>query len=90
MKVQEIKNGVSFLTEFAAERLKDSKTPLQIHYKNWNGIFSMRKIIPDYVWFGMTEFHQTPQYLLHAWDIGKNAYRDFAIVDILEFIKDGG
>lgn len=62
--------------------------PLRIKYKNWKGSIGIRKIVPDYVWFGVTQFHQNPQWLIHALDVEKQEYRDFAIVDIIKFIKE--
>ena len=77
----------TIFTEHSGKSLEGVIPPLLIKYKNWKGIISIRKIIPDYVWYGTTDFHKDIQYLLHAWDVEKQAYRDFAIGEILEFIK---
>lgn len=61
---------------------------VKIKYKNWKGEISIRNIYPDEVWYGSTEYHKEPQFLLSAWDIDKQAFRDFALIDIIEFIKE--
>lgn len=53
-----------------------------INYTNWEGITADRRIQPLHIWFGVTEYHKTPQFLLHAIDLDKNAERDFAMNDI--------
>ena len=55
---------------------------LQFEYKNWLGKISKRKVIPYEVWYGSTEFHKKEQYLLRAFDVDKNAERNFALKDI--------
>lgn len=50
-------------------------------YTNWRGETSERTIQPKYVWFGSTEWHPEPQWLLTAFDLEKNAHRDFALKD---------
>lgn len=55
-----------------------------IKYKNWKGEVSERVIIPHHVWFGSTEYHPEPQWLVHAWDCEKRDHRDFALKDVLE------
>jgi hypothetical protein len=41
------------------------------------------------MWYGHTEYHKEDQWLLKALDLDKNAERDFAVKDILRFIKEG-
>lgn len=53
-----------------------------INYTNWEGITADRKIQPLHIWFGATEYHKTPQFLLNAIDLDKDAERDFAMNDI--------
>ena len=56
-------------------------TPLKIMYTNYRGETSERNIIPSMVWFGATDWHPVPQWLVTAWDMDKNATRDFALAD---------
>lgn len=55
--------------------------PLRITYRNWRGEVSERNIVPQSVWFGATEWHPDPQWLLSALDTEKGAARDFALAD---------
>ena len=55
--------------------------PLRITYRNWRGEVSERNIVPQSVWFGATEWHPEPQWLLSALDLDKGAVRDFALAD---------
>lgn len=61
---------------------------VKIKYKNWKNEIAIRNIYPNEIWYGSTEYHKEPQFLLSAWDIDKQAFRDFALIDILEFIKE--
>lgn len=56
-------------------------TPITITYTNWKGVTSERSIIPRGVWFGSTEWHPEPQWLVKALDVEKGAERDFALAD---------
>lgn len=60
---------------------------ISFRYKNWKGETSVRKVVPEHIWFGSTDFHKEEQWLLNAIDVDKQASRDFAINDILEFLK---
>lgn len=60
--------------------------PLIFSYKNYKGTTSERTVLPSGVFYGITEYHKQPQYFLHAWDIEKKAYRDFALQDIQKFL----
>lgn len=61
---------------------KDSEKQTEILYINWRNEKAWRTIIPIEIWFGSTEWHKEKQWLLKAWDIEKDAERDFAIKDI--------
>ena len=60
----------------------------RIIYTNHKGKTSDRRIVPDTLWFGETEYHPGNQWLLKAFDLDKNAYRDFALKDIKEWKGD--
>lgn len=55
--------------------------PVTLTYRNWRGEVAERTIIPRRVWFGSTDWHPEPQWLLTAWDAEKGADRDFALKD---------
>lgn len=60
-----------------------SMTPRQINltYTNWRGEKAVRLVLPKRLWFGTTEFHREPQWLLEVYDIEKQAFRDYALTD---------
>lgn len=55
--------------------------PITLTYTNWKGETAQRTIIPRRVWWGSTEWHPEPQWLLTAFDVDKGAQRDFALKD---------
>lgn len=56
--------------------------PLTFRYTNYRGETSDRIAYPRRVWWGSTDWHPEPQWLLTAWDVEKDAERDFAISDM--------
>jgi len=56
-------------------------------YKNYKGEIGERKIIPIDVYFGSNEYHKSMQWLMKVWDLDKNAFRDYALKDIVEWKK---
>ncbi len=61
--------------------LEENGVLLEVTYKNWRGEVSSRKIVPKALWFGTTEWHPHPQWLLNAFDVEKQALRSFAMKD---------
>lgn len=62
----------------------DNKTtPKQITmtYRNYRGEVSQRTILPKDIWFGTTEWHPEPGWLLSGIDLEKEERRDFALAD---------
>ena len=62
--------------------------PIKVKYKNYQGEIGIRNIIPQNVYYGSTEFHKTDQWLMDVWDVEKDAQRTYAMLDIMEFIKE--
>ncbi len=58
-------------------------TQVSIYYKNYRGEFSWRLIKPVSILWTSNEFHTEEQWLLQAFDVQKQAMRDFALNDIL-------
>lgn len=50
-------------------------------YRNWRGDVAQRTIRPVDLWFGKTDWHPEPGWLLSAWDCDKGERRDFALAD---------
>lgn len=51
---------------------------ITIDYVNHRGERANRRIVPEYLWWGTTEWHPREGWLLHAIDLDKELYRDFA------------
>ncbi len=60
----------------------DNRPELRFPYTNWRGEFSVRRVLPIRVWFGSTDWHPEPQWLLRALDLDKGGERDFAFSQI--------
>lgn len=56
---------------------------IRILYKNHRGETSWRRVRPSHIWYGRTEYHPIPQWLLSGYDLDKEAGRDFAMSDIV-------
>ncbi len=57
--------------------------PLAFGYTNHRGEYSVRITYPRRMWWGETKWHREEQWLVTAWDVGRNAERDFAFKDIV-------
>ena len=61
---------------------------VKIVYTNYRHQTAVRTIIPERVWFGSTEWHREPQWLLEALDVEKGERRSFAMADIKCWFHD--
>lgn len=61
------------------------KPPLYFRYKNHRGIIENREVTGAYLWFGATDFHPEPQWMIRAFCTVRQEYRDFAVRGILHF-----
>ena len=61
---------------------------IKVKYKNYQNITSIRTIIPQQIHYGSTDYHTKEQWLLDVWDCEKDAQRTYAMMGILEFIKE--
>ena len=68
------------------EHLQPNDPPLRIIYRNYRGEISERAIVPINVYFGATEYHPEPQWLMHALDVAKGETRDFALRDFQKIL----
>lgn len=53
-----------------------------IGYVNYNGVASIRTIVPLKLHYGTNEYYKTPQWIIEAWDVGKQAARSFALANV--------
>lgn len=62
----------------------DMRGPIRVRYTNWRGEMADRHLMPTSLWFGSTEWHKEPQWLMKAVDLEKGgATRDFALKDMV-------
>ena len=54
---------------------------IQMTYRNYRGEVSRRTISPISIWFGTTDWHPEPGWLLSGIDMDKGERRDFALAD---------
>lgn len=59
----------------------DAGPKLHVSYTNYRGEPAVRLISPDGLWFGTTEWHPEPGWLLRCYDWDKTAWRDYALAD---------
>lgn len=59
-----------------------SFTPVPILYVNHRGEVAVRRIVPGPLWFGSTEWHREPQWLMTADEPDTGKRRDFALAGI--------
>lgn len=55
--------------------------PITFTYTNWRGETAQRTAVPKRIWFGSTDWHPEPGWLMTAHDLEKAADRDFALAD---------
>jgi hypothetical protein len=81
-------NGGCMFKKYDNNSEEVTNNPLRFEYKNWKGEVSLRKAIPIEIWYGYTDYHTSEQWMMKAWDVDKQAKRDFAMRDIIRFISD--
>lgn len=67
---------------FDADLMLRADRTVTLDYTNHRGERRTRRVLPAKIWFGSTEFHPEPQWLLQAYDLEKGKDRDFAIKGI--------
>lgn len=55
---------------------------VEFTYTNYRGVTEVRRVVPINIWHGTTEWHPRKQWFLHAWDLDRQAARDFTWADI--------
>ena len=56
-----------------------------IAYRNHRGVVEQREITPLRLYWGSTQWHPEPQYLLHAYCHARREERAFAMRDVLQW-----
>lgn len=47
-----------------------------------------RRVVPDRIWFGSTDWYPEPGWLLEGYDVDRGAVRCFAMSQIRDFVPD--
>lgn len=53
-------------------------------YRNWRGVTARRRAVFEALFFGTTEWHPEPQWLIGALDLDEGGLRTFALRDMSE------
>lgn len=61
--------------------MSDEPRIIKMQYLNYKGELATRRIIPQRIWFGSTQWHPREQWMLSAMDLDRDAERDFALAD---------
>lgn len=61
--------------------------PLVFMYTNWRGESGLRRAHPRRVYWGSTDWHPAPQWLMEALDADKQAVRVFAMQDMMPYTE---
>lgn len=62
-------------------------TPLSIEYTNHRGETRPRRLWPISTYFGVSEHHPEPQWLMAALDADTGLYRTFALAGFVRVLK---
>lgn len=57
--------------------------PATFTYVNYKGVRTERRVMPLQLWYGRSDYYADPQWFIRAWDLDRNATRDFALQYIL-------
>jgi predicted DNA-binding transcriptional regulator YafY len=58
---------------------------IRMLYTNHRGETSVRRLVPQRIWFGKTDYHPDEQWLLEAYDLERQATRSYAVKDVRGF-----
>ena len=64
--------------------LADFAKRVRFNYKNYRGEFEDRTVYAERIWWGSTEYHPEPQWLLKGWDYSRQSNREFAMKDMTD------
>jgi hypothetical protein len=65
-----------------SENNENNGHAVTIDYTNWRGERSLRRIVPEGIYWGSNEWHPKEQWLLDARDLDKRETRAFAVKGI--------
>jgi hypothetical protein len=56
-----------------------------VRYRNYRGETALRRVVPRDVWYGSTDWHPEPQWMINVLDVDRDVERSFAMRDIVDF-----
>lgn len=56
---------------------------ITVRYTNYRGELSQRRIVPERIWFGSSQWHPRPQWMLEATEPDRGVTRSFALADVV-------
>ncbi len=68
-----------FNTEPEKEYKPPQSTPMHFMYTNHKGITGLRQVVIDTIYFGVSSWYQTPQWLINGYDCDRGEDRTFAL-----------
>ena len=61
---------------------------MTFYYKNWRGEKGYRRVVTPEIVYKETEYHKGLQFILRGFDLDKQDFREYAMADIIEYIRE--
>lgn len=58
------------------------RPPLEFGYTNIRGEYAVRRVQPDVIYYGVTDYYPTPQWLMSGYDVDRDVFRTFAMANM--------
>ncbi len=68
--------------------MENNLPTLEFYYENWRGELGLRKVQDPRWFYGESKYHKGQQWFIHAFDLDRQDFRDFAVLDIRTFINN--
>lgn len=65
-----------------------AKNDVRFYYTNWRDETRRRRVRPEHFYFGATEYHPEPQWLMRGRDLDRNVQQTFAMKAIKDWTPD--
>lgn len=59
---------------------------MKFYYRNYKGECGIRSVKEPVLYYGKTTHHPKMQWIMRAFDEDKQDFREFAVIDILNFL----
>lgn len=61
---------------------------MRFYYRNWKGEEGYRRVVNPEILYKESEYHKGMQFILRAFDLDKDDFREFAMADIIQYIRE--